>query len=616
MRKVIVWLLLVTLTATLFAGATMAYLMETDENVNVMTVGKVIIDQLEYERVGVETKDDNAVVQDFHDNKQLYPAVIDEGKFEWETNENYVPWDKIGKDGYTSGIWNPDEINNEVDKMVFLKNKGYYDAYVRTVFAFEAGKYETLNEFLSKVRLNINTTDWTWEWAQAPFAVPNADGTANTNYFIVTATYNKVLKPGEFTEISLSQIALDPSATNEDVKFFGDTYQVLVKSQAIQADGFGDELLPEYENAKTALVEGFGDLQNALPFENDTPFRGYDLPTALHNYEGDTTNVITKKVTKVVFDREEKYPEIMEDYKATLVDIGQDVNVHAYYVEAEDGTYTVYFLADGTIYAPENSANLFAGMTVLTEVDTTNFDVSRVTSMSRLFSGDTKLQTVDVSSWDISNVTTLNGAFMNCQSLQSLDVSDWDTSKVTDMYATFYYCRTLPSLDVSDWEVGNVTNMEFTFSGCEQFTTLDVADWDVSQVTSFDAFFQSARKNDSAMQLEYLDVSKWDISSCTNLNRMFFWCTKLETVDMSNWDTSKVTDLTSMFFNCKGLTTLYASEKWSTASFTHIDGAFSGCQKLVGGNGTSYAVARVTTAEYARIDTPEMPGYLTYKACN
>ena len=50
-------------------------------------------------------------------------------------------------------------INNEVDKMVFVKNKGDYDAYVRSVFAFEAGNYVTVGEFEQMVHLNRNTTD-------------------------------------------------------------------------------------------------------------------------------------------------------------------------------------------------------------------------------------------------------------------------------------------------------------------------------------------------------------------------------------------------------------------------------------------------------------------------
>lgn len=39
---------------------------------------------------------------------------------------------------------------------------------------------------------------------------------------------------------------------------------------------------------------------------------------------------------------------------------------------------------------------------------------------------------------------------------------------------------------------------------------------------------------------------------------------------------------------------------------------FSGDSKLVGGNGTSYAVARVTSGTYARNDAPETPGCLTH----
>ena len=90
MKKVIAWLLVLALTAAVSIGATLAYLTDTDEDVNVMTLGKVKIDQLEYERVDVSTKDEDATVQEFHDNKPLYPAIIDKDNFNWETGENYV----------------------------------------------------------------------------------------------------------------------------------------------------------------------------------------------------------------------------------------------------------------------------------------------------------------------------------------------------------------------------------------------------------------------------------------------------------------------------------------------------------------------------------------------
>ena len=118
MKKVLAWLLVLSLTAAISIGATLAYLTDTDEDVNVMTLGKVKIDQLEYERVDNETADAAADVQKFHDNKPLYPAVTGNG-FDYTPGDTKVDWTQIGKDGYTSDIWDPSKINNAVDKMVF-----------------------------------------------------------------------------------------------------------------------------------------------------------------------------------------------------------------------------------------------------------------------------------------------------------------------------------------------------------------------------------------------------------------------------------------------------------------------------------------------------------------
>ena len=578
MKKVIAWLLVLSLTAAISIGATLAYLTDTDEDVNVMTLGKVKIDQLEYERVDVESKDEDAEVRKFRDDKPMYPAVIDKEKFNWTAGDSYVDWEQIGKEDYTSSIWNPEQINNEVDKMVFVKNKGTYDAYVRTVFAFEAGQYENLDEFLKAVHMNRNETDWSWDWNTTPVAIPNKDGTVTTNYFIATATYNKAVQPGELTEISLAQLALDPAVTNEDLKAFGDTYQVLVKSQAIQADGFENELLSKQELIKSALDEGFGAVENNLPFEHDDPYRGADLRGALHNYMGDPTKVITNKITNVVFGQESKYPQITQNYTGTLVDVGQDIPAYVYYVE-EGETYTVYFLSEDKIYAPEDSNKLFSGMAALTAVDTTNLDVSRVKIMDRMFYNSKKLKQVDVSNWDTSNVTSMNGTFFYCQSIDGLDVSNWDVSKVTTMYALFYDCRELSALDVSNWDVGSVTIMEFTFGGCRKIEYLDVSNWDVSKVTSFDSFLSSSSSNTGNMGLKSIDVSKWNTSNAVNLSYMFYGCGQLESIDLSNWDVSKNTTFNHFFTDCYKLK--YVNfDGWDTSSCEIFAAMFNNCDAL------------------------------------
>lgn len=242
MKKIIGWLLVVTLTAIMAVGGTVAFLSDTDEDVNVMTVGNVKIDQLEYERVDVESKDDQAEIQEFENFKPLYPAVTEDG-FDWiaDPDDAYVDWNQIGKDS-SDGIWDPDKISNEQDKMVFVKNKGTFDAYVRSVFAFEAGSF-SWDEFQELFHLNLNDTDYTWEWIQTPVTI------GDTNFFLATATYNHVLPGGQFTEPSLLQIALDGKAENDDILSLGEKYDILVASQAMQAEGF--------ENPQTALVEGF-----------------------------------------------------------------------------------------------------------------------------------------------------------------------------------------------------------------------------------------------------------------------------------------------------------------------------------------------------------------------
>ena len=610
MKKVLAWLLVLALTAAISIGATLAYLTDTDEDVNVMTLGKVKIDQLEYERVNDETADEKAEVQEFHDNKPLYPAVTENGFDYTKPGATYVDWAQIGKDGYTSKIWDPAKINNEVDKMVFIKNKGDYDAYVRSVFAFEAGNYETLDEFRAKVHLNLNTTDYTWEWVETPVAIPNADGTATTNYFITTATYNKVLAPGALTEISLSQIALDSSATNEDVKAFGDTYQVLVKSQGIQADGFTD--------AKTALNEGFGviDAKN-IPWPNDSATMGIDLRTALRNYEGNTTNSIANKVTNVVFGLNETYASIADSYTGTLVDIEQDVPVYAYYVP-NDSYYDVYFLANDKIFLPNYSRDLFRDMSALKTVSCANLDTSRATNMYGMFCNCTKLTTVDTADWDVSSVTDMKNMFFSCGALTGLDVAKWDTSNVKSMAQMFLYCGSLTEMDMSNWNVSNVTSFHGMFVNAKKLETVKVDNWNPVSVTSFCSMFHDCVKLQSfdasgwkmpnlltashmfrgCNSATSIDVSGWYTPSLTSMDAMFHTCKSLTEVDLSSFDTSNCTELSQIFDYATGIKRVKGLEKWDTSSCKTFEQTFAGCYALEELNLSSFNTRNVVNDFY------------------
>ena len=587
MKKVIAWLLALALTAAVSIGATLAYLTDTDEDVNVMTLGKVKIDQLEYERIDDEKTDEDATVQEFHDNKPLYPGVYKDG-FDFGTEDNYVNWDQIGKDEYTSGIWNPDEINNELDKMVFVKNKGDYDAYVRSVFAFEAGNYANVSEFEDMVHLNRNTTDWTWEWMQdTPVTI------GGSTYFIATATYNKVLEPGALTEISLSQIALDKTATNEDVEAFGDTYQVLVKSQGIQADGF--------DRPNAALNEGFGliDADN-IPWENDNPTKGIDLKKALHYYEGGTTK-ITSKVSNVVFGLNEDYEDITANYTGTLVDVEQDVPVYAYYVP-NGSNYDVYLLANDVIYTPKNSTGLFRDMSSLVTIDTYNMDVSRTEDMNTFIYNCKKLTTIDVSHWDTSSVTSMRSAFRACTKLQEFDVTNWDVSNVTSFHGAFVDMESVTELNVGNWDTSSATTMQAMFEDCTGLTWLNLAEWDVSNVETFQSMFRACTA------LVSLDVSNWDVSNVTSMQAMFCACYELKELDVTGWDVSKVDTFANMFasehqnWGDMKLEKLIGTETWNPASATKLSSMFYGCGTITDLNLSGWNMPKLTHCSHMFAD--------------
>lgn len=276
MKKVLSMLLVVALTAGIAISGTIAYLTSEDSDVNVMTMGNVSIEQLEYERVVDEngnwistgevdeytyTPDQ---LQEFTQGKPALPAVYQDGEVKWDDrtgtdgSAHQQSWAQVGAPG--SNQLFDDSVKNVIDKFVFVENTGKTDAYYRTIIAVESPEDNT-------AAIHLNTTGnsrFAWE----SLGNITVDG---VRYDLKVATYNEVLTPGEISRPSLLQIFLDPSATNEDCATFGTTWDVLVLSQAVQADGFA--------NAATALDTAFGKVSETAAewFGADE----FDVPTVV-----------------------------------------------------------------------------------------------------------------------------------------------------------------------------------------------------------------------------------------------------------------------------------------------------------------------------------------------
>jgi surface protein len=247
---------------------------------------------------------------------------------------------------------------------------------------------------------------------------------------------------------------------------------------------------------------------------------------------------------------------------------------------------------------------LFYDCSSLTSIDLSHFNTSSVTSMAEMFRDCSSLTSIDMSHFDTSSVTDMGHMFTGCSNLSSLDLSHFDTSSVTAMWYMFRDCSSLTSLDLSHFNTSNVTAIQEMFGRCSSLTSLDLSHFNTSKVPRMYEMFQGCSN------LVSIDLSSFDTSNVTDLHEMFQGCTSLTALDLSSFDTSLVTRTDEMFGDCSSLTTISVSDLWSTVSVTQGDGMFTGCTKLVGGNGTVYDENH-TDYTYARIDREGEPGYLT-----
>ncbi len=210
MKKKLAATLSVVLILGLATLGILAYLTDTDHDVNVMTLGNVEIEQHE-QQIG----EDGTTLEPFKNGKGLYPGT-------------------------------------EISKIVTVENTGKSDCYVRTLIAFEDIDSETF-----KANYKIDEfggfTDNTWYGGNAEIEI---DG---VHYTVVEFIHKEIVKKGETTGASLLGVNFGPTCTNEDMEALGGTYEILVLSQAVQVEGFAD--------AQTALDTAFGDVNADNAFE-------------------------------------------------------------------------------------------------------------------------------------------------------------------------------------------------------------------------------------------------------------------------------------------------------------------------------------------------------------
>lgn len=187
--------------------------------------------------------------------------------------------------------------------------------------------------------------------------------------------------------------------------------------------------------------------------------------------------------------------------------------------------------------------------------------------------------------------------FTNLKEIQGLRLINMINTSIADDF--FANCSSLSNIDgYEKWNVQNLASTNRMFSDTK-IKFLQLGAWDMASITSLSNMFENT-------QLTELDLSNWNVSDVSSFDSMFKNSAKLSSVLMKAWETSPSANYNSMFEGCSELRTISTSSTF-VVGVSNVS-MFHGCTNIVGGAGTTY---KNSLSIYARVDTPETPGYFT-----
>lgn len=230
-KKILAIVLCVAMLAIAIVGGTMAYFTDSDADRNVMVSGNVYIVQNETDRNGDAFENDQKLVPAVYNGTLAYDGTMNDTDGEGTINI----WDKT--------------VENEIDKVISVTNKGTEPAYIRTIILVENAEDYYGNELTDKLHLY-----YSGESRGVKLQWINEITVDGNPYEVLVFTYTDALGAGKTSVPSLMQIFVDPSADNDWSELLGDDNRlsILALSQAVQAQGFAD--------VNAAFAASFGDV--------------------------------------------------------------------------------------------------------------------------------------------------------------------------------------------------------------------------------------------------------------------------------------------------------------------------------------------------------------------
>ena len=313
-----------------------------------------------------------------------------------------------------------------------------------------------------------------------------------------------------------------------------------------------------------------------------------------------------------------------------------DYEIKSWYNAADQTVY--YYAPVSTTYLNPNAQRMFQWFTKIESLDFSNIDTSEAKTMHAMFYWMQNLKTINFANFNTSEVTDMTAMFGDTFSLTELNLSNFDTSKVTGMSYMFHGTN-VQKLDLSSFNTSNVANMYSMFEAASRLNEINFGDnFNTEKVTNMGRMFTNApvlvglnlskfnTKNVTNMAhmfggmnaIENLSLTSFDTSNVTTMNGMFSSMPSLKILDISTFNTQNVTDMWYIFainnYESDNLTTIYASDRFTTNNVVASQGIFNYRKRLRGGNGSFLTDPNTADLTWLRVDRPGVQGYFTRKS--
>ena len=183
------------------------------------------------------------------------------------------------------------------------------------------------------------------------------------------------------------------------------------------------------------------------------------------------------------------------------------------------------------------------GCTAIEELCVSDWNAARATNtnvVTNILKKVPNLKKADFSGWNMGGVASFSRAFMNnaATQLEELDLSDWNTEKCTTMANMFQGCKTIRTINLSGWNTASVTTLSSMFYLCDSLEeVIGLKDWTTASVTNMQSAFAGCK---SLSNVE--GIQKWNTSRVTNMQSMFEGCESISSLDLTAWSTDSIAE--------------------------------------------------------------------------